>query len=212
LSKTTIRKNPIHYRPGFQILRGQEYGSDPCPTIQKIAAQSYGSSTALPLSLLRRWYNQNPEIFKIALVSNNVVAGYLSSLPLIGKRFDQTIDPEFKESTIKAGDIDSGFYPAKGGVFISSIAVAREYQEQSPASILLRLAFVEDLIAYSSGNEQSVRISAQVLSPKGEACMRSLGLRERGSTDTGWRIYFARLEKTELQSVHRELQRKLERR
>jgi hypothetical protein len=112
-------------------------------------------------------------------------------------------------NTIYPDDIDTRFYPAKGGVFISSIAVAQDYQQQSPASLLLRLALIEDLIGQVPGGNQVARISAQVLSPQGEACMRSLGLQAHGLTNAGWKVYHGTLEKTDLVNIRQELQRKI---
>jgi hypothetical protein len=98
--------------------------------------------------------------------------------------------------------------PSDGGVFLSSIAVAPEYQKWSSASLLLRLALVEDLIGECSAGNKKVRISAQALSVKGEACMRSLGMNARGFTTAGWRIYYGKLDTAALYSVRGELQRK----
>jgi ribosomal protein S18 acetylase RimI-like enzyme len=192
----------------IRVMRGAEVGVDPCSAIQKLASRNYGSASVLPISLLRSWYDKNPAIFRIALTSKNVVAGYLSSLPLSGKMFNETIDPDFQETSITAGDIHNTFYPAGGGVFISSIAVAPEYQERSAASLLLRLALIEDLIEQCSENKQMVYLSAQALSPKGEACMKSLGLQACGLTKAGWKIYYGKPEKIDLHSIRRELQRK----
>jgi hypothetical protein len=207
--KTGNQNNSVGHLSGFRILRGPEYGADPCSPIQNIATQSYGSSSALPVSLLQSWYNKNPAIFRIALTSKNAVAGYISSLPLVGNMFNRTIEPDFQESSISADDIDTRFYPAKGGVFISSIVVAQDYQQQSPASLLLRLALIEDLIGQCPGVKQVVRISAQALSPKGEACMRSLGLQAHGFTNAGWKVYYGTLEKRDLINVQQDLQRKI---
>ena len=210
MQKTENREYSAGNRPNFRILRGLEYGTDPCSAIKKLAAQNYGSSTALPESILQVWYDKNPAIFRIAVTSKNAVAGYLSSLPLIGNMFNRTTDPDFNETSITADDIDSGFCPAKGGIFISSIVVGRDYQEHSPVSLLLRLALVEDLIGQWPGDNPMIRIAAQTLSPKGEACMKSLGLQEQGITNIGWKIYHGRLGKADLHSVQRELRRKYE--
>jgi hypothetical protein len=199
--------NPL---PNLRILRGSEYGTDPCSAIQKIAAQNYGPSTALPVSMLRSWYKKNPDIFRIALTPKNAVAGYVSTLPLSGNMFNRSIDSDFQESSITADDIDITFFPTNGGVFISSIAVAPKYHVRSAASLLLRLALIEDLIAQCPGDKQRIRLSAQTLSKKGEACMKSLGLHEQGFTKIGWKVYYGKLGKPDLDSIQRELRRKYE--
>ena len=206
--KKENHNDSINPSPNLRILRGLEYGTNPCSAIQNIAADNYGSSTALPASTLRHWYKKNPDIFRIALTSKNVVAGYLSTLPLSGHMFNRTIDPDFDESSIAADDIGITFFPTDGGVFISSIAVAPKYHVRSAASILLRLAFIEDLIAQCPGDNPSVRLSAQTLSEKGEACMQSLGLHEKHFTKIGWKVYYGRLEKPDLDSIRRELRHK----
>jgi len=195
--------------PTIRILRGQECRDDPCSALQDLAVQNYGSSSALPASLLRSWYEENPSIFRIAVKSDNSVVGYISTLPLRLNVFNRTIDPDFQESIITAEDIDTSLCPSDGGVFLSSIAVAPEYQRQSPASLLLRLALIEDLIGECVEENQTVRISAQALSVKGEACMRSLGMKARGFTTAGWRVYYGKLGKAALYSLQGELQRKI---
>jgi hypothetical protein len=122
--------------------------------------------------------------------------------------FNRTIDNDFQEMLITAEEIDTSLCPSDGGVFLSSIAVAPEYQKWSPASLLLRLALMEDLIKECSAENQSVRISAQALSVKGEACMRSLGMKARGLTTAGWKVYYGKLDRAALYSLQRELQRK----
>ena len=198
----------MSYSPSIRIVRGHEYRDDPCSALQKIAAQIYGSSTALPVSFLRTWYEKNASIFRIALTSDNSVVGYISTLPLRLKLFNRTIDPDFQESIITAEDINTSLCSSNGGVFLSSIAVAPEYQKWSPASLLLRLALIEDLIRECSAENQTVRISAQALSVKGEACMRSLGMKARGFTTAGWRVYYGKLDRAALYSLQGELQRK----
>jgi len=195
--------------PTIRILRGHECRDDPCSALQELAAQNYGSSSALPVSLLRSWYETNASIFRIAVTSKNSVVGYVSTLPLRLNAFNRTIDPDFQERVITAEDIDTALCSADGGFFLSSIAVAPEYQKQSPASLLLRLALIEDLINECSAENQMVRISAQALSVKGEACMRSLGMKARGFTTTGWRVYYGTLSRAALYSIQGELQRKI---
>jgi len=194
--------------PTIRILRGHECRDDPCSALQEVAAQNYGPSTALPVSFLRSWYEKNASIFRIAVTSENSVVGYLSTLPLRLNVFNRTIDPDFQESIITAEDIDTSLCPSDGGVFLSSIAVAPAYQKQSSASLLLRLALIEDLISECSAENQTVRISAQALSVKGEACMRSLGMKARGFTTAGWRVYYGKLDRAALYSLQGELQRK----
>ena len=194
--------------PTIRILRGNECRDDPCSALQEIAAQNYGPSTALPVSFLRTWYEKNASIFRIAVTSDNSVVGYISTLPLRLNMFNRTISPDFQEMFITAEDIDTSLCPSYGGVFLSSIAVAPEYQKCSPTSLLLRLALIEDLIRECSAESQMVRISAQALSVKGEACMRSLGMMARGSTTAGWRVYYGKLDRAALYSLQGELQRK----
>ena len=193
----------------IRIVRGQECRDDPCAALQELAAQNYGPSSTLPTSLLRGWYNKNASIFRIAVTSENSVAGYISSLPLCKKIFERTIDPGFQESCITAQDIDTSLCSSDGGVFISSIVVAPEYQKHTPASLLLRLAFIEDLISECAGEDQEVRISAQTLSAKGESCIGSLGLKAYGFTTAGWKIYYGKLGRAGLHSVRQELQQKM---
>jgi len=194
--------------PTIRILRGQECRDDPCSALQDLAVQNYGSSSALPVSLLRSWYEENPSIFRIAVKSDNSVVGYISTLPLRLKVFNRTIDPDFQESIITAEDIDTSLCPSDGGVFLSSIAVAPEYQKWSPTSLLLRLALIEDLIRECSAENQTVCISAQALSVKGKACMRSLGMKARGFTTAGWKVYYGKLDRAALYNLQGELQRK----
>ena len=208
--KAKKHPNPINHLSSVRILRGHEWQADPCPAIHKIASENYGSTSALPVSLLRHWYKKNSSIIRIALIEENSIAGYLSALPLLDRMFSQTIEPDFNETSISADDIYTGLFPAKGGVFISSIVVARKYQKHLPVSILLRLALINDLVAQHPGNQNVLHISAQALSPKGEACMRSLGMQGRGYTDHGWKIFFGRLNRDDLQTIRRELLRKLE--
>ena len=117
------------------------------------------------------------------------------AIPTINRRYDA---------------ISVSHNPADGGIFISSIAVALKYQKRSAASLLLRLAFIEDLIERCPGDKQMIRLSAQTLSEKGEACMRSLGLQEQGFTKIGWKVYSGRLGKPDLYSIRHELRRKYE--
>ena len=198
----------MSYSPSIRIVRGHKYRDDPCSALQELAAQNYGPSTALPVSLLRDWYEKNASVFRIAVTTDNSVAGYISTLPLRLNIFKQTIDPDFQESIITAEDIITSLCSSSGGVFLSSIAVAPEYQKRSPTSLLLRLALIEDLIRECSAENQTVRISAQALSVKGEACMRSLGMKARGFTTAGWRVYYGELDRAALYSLQRELQRK----
>lgn len=120
-----------------------------------------------------------------------------------------TIDPEFQEGSITADDIDSALWPPNGGVFISSVVVAPEFQKRSPASLLLRLAFIEDLIRDCPGPDQTLRMSAQALSPKGEACMRSLGLTACDLTTAGWKVYYRKLAREDLLRIRKKLRHKL---
>jgi hypothetical protein len=190
-------------------VRGQECKNNPCAALQELAVQNYGPSLALPVSHLRIWYEKNPSIFRIAMTAENIVVGYISSLPLFAKIFERTIDSDFQESIITAQDIHTSLCLSDGGVFISSIAVAPEYQKLSPASLLLRLALIEDLIRECSEENQTVQLSAQTLSAKGEACMRSLGLKACGFTTSGWRVYYGKLGRADLRSIQRELQQKI---
>ncbi len=195
--------------PTFRIVRGHECRDDPCSALHEIAIQNYGPSSALPASLLRRWYGKNTSIFRIAVTSDNSFVGYISTLPLRLNVFKRTIDPDFQERFVTAEDIDTGLCSSDGGVFLSSIAVAPDYQKRSPASLLLRLALIEDLIRECSAENKTVRISAQTLTVKGEACMRSLGMRARGFTPAGWRVYYGKLGREALYSLQGELQGKL---
>jgi len=205
-----VRRSPsVSYSKIFRIVRGQECRDDPCAALQKLAAQNYGPSSALPASLLRGWYEKNTSIFRIAVTSENLVAGFISSLPLCEKIFERTIDPDFQESLITAEDIDASLCSSDGGLFISSIVVAPEYQKCTPTSLLLRLALIEDLISECSRESQTVRISAQALSAKGEACMGSLGLKAYGLTTAGWKIYYGTLGRAGLHSVRQELRQKI---
>lgn len=199
----------MSYSPTIRIVRGQECSNDPCAALQEIAAQNYGPSLALSVSHLRIWYEKNPSIFRIAMTAENMVVGYISSLPLFANIFERTIDPDFQESAITAENIDTSLCSSDGGVFISSIAVAPEYQKLSPASLLLRLAFIEDLIRACSDENQTVQFSAQTLSAKGEACMRSLGMKARGFTTSRWRIHYGKLGRADLRSIQKELQQKM---
>ncbi len=199
----------MSYSPTIRIVRGQECSNDPCAALQEIAAQNYGPSIALPVSGLKIWYEKNPSIFRIAMTSENTVVGYISSLPLFAKMFERTIDPDFQENIITAEDIDTFLCSSDGGVFISSIAVAPEYQKLSPASLLLRLALIEDLIRECTDENQTVRFSAQTLSAKGEACMSSLGLKARGFTTSRWRIHYGKLGRAGLRIIQRKLQQKI---
>ena len=203
------RGNSVSYSTPIQIVRGPEIIDDPCVALQELAIQNYGPSSALPVSLLRSWYEKNRAIFKIAVTSDKSVVGYFSCLPLCAQIFGRTTDPDFQEGSITTDDIDIPMWPSNGGVFISSVVVAPEYQKRSPASLLLRLAFIGDLIRDCPGENQAIRISAQALSPKGEACMRSLGLKAWDLTTTGRKVYYGKLGRAELIDVQKELQHKL---
>ena len=199
----------MSYSQKFRILRKKELNDDPCAALQKLAVQNYGPSLALPVSLLRSWYEKNNSIFRIAVTSENSVAGYISALPLFAGIFEQTIESDFDENLIAAEDIDPSFCTSDGGVFISSIVVSPDYQSKYPVSLLLRLALIEDLISECSIKNQRIRISAQTLSSKGEACIQSLGLEACGVTHSGWRIYYGKLGSTDLHFVHAKLQQKI---
>ena len=199
----------MNYSKNFRIVRGQECRDDPCAALQELAVQNYGPSSALRASLLRGWYEKNTSIFRIAMTSENLVAGYISSLPLFERIFERTLDPDFEEKFITAQDIDTSLCSSDGGVFISSIVVAPEYQKHTPTSLLLRLALIDDLIRECSREKQTVRISAQALSTKGEACMGSLGMKAGGLTTTGWKIYYGKLGRAGLRRIRKELQQKI---
>ena len=203
------RRALVNYSKNVQIVRGQECRDDPCAALQELAVQNYGPSSALPASLLRGWYEKNTSIFRIAMTSKNLVAGYISSLPLFETIFERTLNPDFEEKFITAKDIDTSLCSSDGGVFISSIVVAPEYQKHTPTSLLLRLALIDDLIRECSREKKAVRISAQALSTKGEACMGSLGMKARGFTTTGWKIYYGKLGRAGRHRVRKELQQKI---
>ena len=97
----------VRYSSTIRIVRGQDCRKDPCAALQEIAAKNYGASLALPVSRLRIWYEKNTSIFRIAMTSENMVVGYISSLPLYANIFEQTIDPDFQESIIAAEEIDT---------------------------------------------------------------------------------------------------------
>lgn len=206
------RGDAVSCSPNIRIVRGQDCRDDPCAVLQELAVQNYGSSTALPVSFLRSWYEKNVSIFRIAVTSENSVVGYFSALPLFANIFERTLEPDFQENSINADDIDTSLCPANGGVFISSIVVAPEYRRRTPASLLLRLAFIEDLIGDCLEENQAVRISAQALAPKGEGCMRSLGLKACDLTTAGWKVYYGRLRRADLLGVRKELQHRLAKR
>ena len=172
-----------------------------------MAGRLYGQASALPISLLRKWYLKNASIFRIAQSTDGVLAGYISALPLAANRFEKTIKPDFQETSIQAEDIESILRPENGGVFVSSIVVAPEYQLQSPASLLLRMALVEDLIAAS--HRKGIRISAQAISRKGQGCMESLGMKIHDVTTTGWKIYYGELSTVDLRGIQEKLNQKL---
>ena len=194
-------------RTEFQIKRGHECRSDPCKQIAELAGRLYGRQTALPMSLLQAWYLKNASIFRIATTSDGRVCGYISTLPLGQGRFEKTVNPDFQETSIQAEDIDSEFCPEGGGIFLSSIAVASEFQPQSPVSLLLRLALVEDLI--QENYNKAIRISAQAVSQKGQSCMESLGMQVYGKTPSGWKIYYGEHTGSDLQEIRNSLQKKL---
>jgi hypothetical protein len=173
-----------------------------------LAERVYGPESALPGPLLRSWFEKNSAIFRIATASDGALVGYISSIPLLASRFEFTVEPDFNEKSIKAEDIDASLCPSGGGVFISSIVVAPEHQMHSAASLLLRMALVEDLINECTEENRTLRISAQALSKKGEACMKSLGMEAYGVATTGWSIFYGELRRAALQRVQKELQRK----
>ncbi len=194
-------------RSEIQIIRGYEYGRDPCREIAELAARLYGRQSALPVSLLQRWYRKNASIFRIAEALQGLMVGYISTLPLGASKFRETTQPDFQETSLQAEDIDNAFYPEGGGIFLSSIAVASEFQEQSPVSLLLRLALVEDLIKESYN--RGIRISAQAVSQKGQSCMQSLGMQVCGDTASGWKIYYGELSGVDLRDIRNSLLDKL---
>ena len=194
-------------RSEIQIIRGYEYGRDPCSEIAELAARLYGRQSALPVSLLKRWYRKNASIFRIAEALQGIMAGYISTLPLGASKFKETTKPDFQETSLQTEDIDNEFCPEGGGIFLSSIAVAPEFQQQSPVSLLLRLALVEDLIKESY--DRGIRISAQAVSQKGQRCMESLGMQVCGDTATGWKIYYGELTGVDLHDIRNSLLNKL---
>jgi hypothetical protein len=171
--------------------------------------QNYGPSSALPVSLLQTWYERNRSIFRIAVVEEDLIVGYLSALPLCEHIFRKTLEPDFQENIIGAADIQPSFCPADGGIFLSSIVVKPEYRRRTPASLHLRLAFIADLIDECTKATQLLRISAQALSPEGQACMRSLGLKPGDFTTASWRICYSRLGLADLLTARKKLQHKL---
>ena len=191
----------------IQIKRGYEYQSDPCIEIADLAGRVYGRQSALPVSLLRAWYLKNTSIFRIATTLDGAVCGYISTLPLGKHRFELTVNPEFREKSLQAEDIDSDFCPGQGGIFLSSIAVAPEYQQQFPVSLMLRLALVDDLI--QADNKPNLRISAQAISHRGQGCMESLGMKICGETTSGWKIYYGEHSSVDLQAIRNSLLKKL---
>ena len=201
------RKDSVSRRPKIQIIRGHECRSDPCLAIAELAARLYGRQSALSASLLRMWYRKNASIFRIAESSDGIIAGYISTLPLGASRFETTLKPDFQETSIQAEDIEASFFPAGGGVFLSSIAVAPEYQQRSPVSLLLRLALVEDLMDACS--KKNIRISAQAVSQKGQGCMSSLAMKVCGVTTMGWKIYYGEHTRADLRAIKKILQKKL---
>lgn len=201
------REASVSRQSEIQIIRGYECRKDPCKEVVELAGRLYGRQTALPVSLLRAWYFKNTSIFRIATTRNGSVVGYISTLPLGKNRFEQTVNPDFRETSIQAGDIDNVFCPEGGGIFLSSIAVAPEFQQQSPVSLLLRLALVEDLIKES--NKKGIRISAQAVSQKGQGCMESLGMRDCGDSASGWKIYYGEHTSVDLYDIQNSLLKKL---
>ena len=79
--------------------------------------------------------------------------------------------------------------------------------KHSPASLLLRLALVEDLIKASK--DSGLRICAQAVSQKGQRCMESLGMAVCGETTAGWKIYYGEHTGTDLQEIRNSLLKKL---
>ena len=194
-------------RSEIQIIRGYECGRDPCSEIAALAGRLYDRQTALPVSLLQAWYFKNTSIFRIATTLDDLVCGYISTLPLGKNRFEQTVHPGFQEASIQAEDIEEVFCPEKGGIFLSSIAVAPEFQQHSPISLLLRLALVEDLIKESYN--RGIRISAQTVSQRGQRSMESLGMQICGDTASGWKIYYGELTDMDLHDIQNSLINKL---
>lgn len=198
----------MSHLPPIRIVRGQESRTNPCASIQELAGRVYGPESTLSGPLLRSWFEKNTAIFRIAAALNGELIGYVSSIPLLASKFERTVEPDFNEKSIKAEDIDTSLWPSKGGVFISSIVIAPEHQRRSPASLLLRIALVKDIINECTDENRTFRFSAQALSKKGETCMRSLGMEAYGVTTMGWKIYYGELRRAALQRVQQELQRK----
>lgn len=193
--------------PGlFQVAMGSELAHSPVTKIFPLARAVYGAG-ALEPSVLRNWYEINPDIF-VTVWFEDALAGYLSCLPINETVFAQTLLPEFDEKGIVPLASCGGDYFG----FLSSIVVHPVLQSVSPLSLLLRLAWAQKMLSLAETYGCSRwSITAQTLSAKGSGCMRSLGFEPRGVTTAGWQIECALLQKPDLERIIARMQERLTR-
>ncbi|MCW5821767.1 MAG: hypothetical protein KIT34_03130 [Cyanobacteria bacterium TGS_CYA1] len=185
--------------------------SDLSVEINALGTKVYGVETAFPVEILTDWLEKCPQGFYI-LRKERELAGYLYAMPISQKEFAASLEAEYDEQKLfKNGLGSEGVQKPYKHYLFSSLVVAPRFQEKTPASRLLRLAFINRVIEWRDPLEP-VYISAQALSKKGERCAQSLMMKNIGATSKNWIIYSAALSSEDLYSIQSKLQNKIKER
>lgn len=175
--------------------------------LNAVGAQVYGVETALSVEILTNWLQTCPQGFYF-LRSESTLAGYLYAMPITKAEYDASLDSEYDERTLYQNEFGSaGVEKPYRYYLFSSLVVAPQFRETTPASLLLRLAFLRRLIQWSDSNSL-VCISAQALSRNGESCAQSLMMEKVGITSKNWIIYNAVLSNEQLLFLEDKFQKK----
>lgn len=182
--------------------------SDLSVEINALGTQLYGTQTAFPVELLTEWLEKCPQGFYL-LRKGTDLAGYIYAMPISQKEFAASLESEYDERTLFKNGLGSvGIKKPYNHYLFSSLVVAPNFQEKTPASLLLRLAFLNRVIELRDPLKP-VCISAQALSKKGERCAQSLMMKNIGTTSNNWKIYSAALSSEDLFSIQSNLQNKI---
>lgn len=182
--------------------------SDLTVEINALGAQVYGDETALSVEILTNWLQICPQGFYF-LRSKNILAGYLYAMPITKAEYDASLGSEYDERTLYKNEFGSAEVKKPYSHYLfSSLVVAPQFQETTPASLLLRLAFLRRVIQWSDSNSV-VCISAQALSKKGESCAQSLMMKKVGITSKNWTIYSAVLSNEQLLFLDEKFQKRI---
>lgn len=182
--------------------------SDLTIEINALGAQVYGAETALSVEILTNWLQTCPQGFYF-LRSEKTLAGYLYAMPITKAEYDASLGSEYDERTLYLNEFGSaGVEKPYSYYLFSSLVVAPQFRETTPASLILRLAFIKRVIEWSD-SYSLVCISAQALSKKGESCAQSFMMEKVGITSKNWIIYSAVLSNEQLLFLEDKFQKKI---